>query len=473
MAVEPHPGGGVLRRRRVVRRREPAVGDRGHGREAAVGAPAAEPHLGRGIAHGGQRARGSVERAPGRGLTPDQRAHHRHRLVEARPPLREGDADRVVVRLARPGAEPADHAAAGQDASELRVFATTTGWRTTGSAMLVARAIAPASPATAASAVGPSSHGAARRGGRWRRRRRTRGRAPCARSRAARRRWACRRRSPREAGVRPGPCVRESWHPGERCAGVVESATIMRQRHMQLGIFTVGDVTPDPTTGRTPTEHERIKATIAIATKAEEVGLDVVARRRAPQPAVHRLGARPRRSPTSAAQTSAGDPVDGDDADHDHRPGADRGELRQAPAPHRRPRRPDDGPRQHRPGLPVVRQGHPRGHQPRDRELRPPPPPLARGRRGLGGQVPYAAPGLHVHAAAAGRRTAVRVARLDPLPRDRRAGGVLRRRVLRQPHLLAGLAHRADGRRSIAAASSTTATAPPTRRSSASAARSS
>ena len=46
---------------------------------------------------------------------------------------------------------------------------------------------------------------------------------------------------------------------------------------MQFGIFTVGDVTPDPTTGRTPTEHERIKATVAIAQKAEEVGLDVFA----------------------------------------------------------------------------------------------------------------------------------------------------------------------------------------------------
>ena len=46
---------------------------------------------------------------------------------------------------------------------------------------------------------------------------------------------------------------------------------------MQFGIFTVGDVTPDPTTGRTPTEHERIKATVAIAKKAEEVGLDVFA----------------------------------------------------------------------------------------------------------------------------------------------------------------------------------------------------
>ena len=46
---------------------------------------------------------------------------------------------------------------------------------------------------------------------------------------------------------------------------------------MQFGVFTVGDVTVDPTTGREPTEHERIKATIAIATKAEEVGLDVFA----------------------------------------------------------------------------------------------------------------------------------------------------------------------------------------------------
>ena len=46
---------------------------------------------------------------------------------------------------------------------------------------------------------------------------------------------------------------------------------------MQFGIFTVGDVTADPTTGRTPTEHERIKATVAIARKAEEVGLDVFA----------------------------------------------------------------------------------------------------------------------------------------------------------------------------------------------------
>ncbi|MFS3129113.1 LLM class flavin-dependent oxidoreductase [Nocardioides sp. Bht2] len=46
---------------------------------------------------------------------------------------------------------------------------------------------------------------------------------------------------------------------------------------MQLGIFTVGDVTTDPTTGHTPSENERIKATVAIAKKAEEVGMDVMA----------------------------------------------------------------------------------------------------------------------------------------------------------------------------------------------------
>ena len=46
---------------------------------------------------------------------------------------------------------------------------------------------------------------------------------------------------------------------------------------MQFGIFTIGDVTTDPTTGKTPTENARIKATVELAMKAEEVGLDVFA----------------------------------------------------------------------------------------------------------------------------------------------------------------------------------------------------
>ncbi len=46
---------------------------------------------------------------------------------------------------------------------------------------------------------------------------------------------------------------------------------------VQFGIFTVSDITEDPTTGRTPTEHERIEAIVTIARHAEEVGLDVFA----------------------------------------------------------------------------------------------------------------------------------------------------------------------------------------------------
>ena len=46
---------------------------------------------------------------------------------------------------------------------------------------------------------------------------------------------------------------------------------------MQFGVFTVGDVTTDPTTGRAPSESERIKSMVTIAEKTEEVGLDVFA----------------------------------------------------------------------------------------------------------------------------------------------------------------------------------------------------
>jgi putative FMN-dependent luciferase-like monooxygenase len=48
---------------------------------------------------------------------------------------------------------------------------------------------------------------------------------------------------------------------------------------MQFGVFTVGDVTPDPITGRVPTEHERLETMVTVARKAEEVGLDVFATR--------------------------------------------------------------------------------------------------------------------------------------------------------------------------------------------------
>src|SRR5690554_4192383 len=60
---------------------------------------------------------------------------------------------------------------------------------------------------------------------------------------------------------------------------MIESSTTSRdlEHPMQFGVFSVSDITTDPTTGRTPTEHERIKAIVEIAKKSEEVGLDVFA----------------------------------------------------------------------------------------------------------------------------------------------------------------------------------------------------
>src|ERR1700753_2590111 len=46
---------------------------------------------------------------------------------------------------------------------------------------------------------------------------------------------------------------------------------------MQFGIFSVSDITRDPTTGDTPSEAERIDAIVKIAQKTEEVGMDVFA----------------------------------------------------------------------------------------------------------------------------------------------------------------------------------------------------
>src|SRR3954452_8649929 len=46
---------------------------------------------------------------------------------------------------------------------------------------------------------------------------------------------------------------------------------------MELGLFGVGDLHPDATTGRTQTEHDRITGVARIAQHAEDVGLDVYA----------------------------------------------------------------------------------------------------------------------------------------------------------------------------------------------------
>jgi putative FMN-dependent luciferase-like monooxygenase len=46
---------------------------------------------------------------------------------------------------------------------------------------------------------------------------------------------------------------------------------------VQVGIFSVGDVTPDPFTGRAPDDTERVRSMLTIARHADQAGLDVFA----------------------------------------------------------------------------------------------------------------------------------------------------------------------------------------------------
>ena len=205
---------------------------------------------------------------------------------------------------------------------------------------------------------------------------------------------------------------------------------------MQFGIFTVSDITEDPTTGRTPSEAERIRDTVAIAKHAEEVGLDVFALGEhhnppfwssSPTTTLAYIAAQTERLVLSTATTliTTNDPVKiaEDFAMLQHVSGG-RMDLMLG--------RGNTGP-----VYPWFGQDIRQGLPARDRELQPAAPAVARGRRRLGGQVPHPAAGLHLDAAPAGRRAAVRVARLDPHARDRRAGRLLRRRLLREQHLLA------------------------------------
>ena len=41
---------------------------------------------------------------------------------------------------------------------------------------------------------------------------------------------------------------------------------------MQFGIFTIADITPDPTTGKIPTENERLRSMVEQGKLAEQVG---------------------------------------------------------------------------------------------------------------------------------------------------------------------------------------------------------
>ena len=145
---------------------------------------------------------------------------------------------------------------------------------------------------------------------------------------------------------------------------------------MQFGIFTVSDITRNPTTGETPSEAQRIQDAVAIAKQVEDVGLDVFAIGEhhnppffssSPTTTLAYIGAQTKRIILSTATTliTTNDPVKiaEDYAMLQHLTGG-RVDL-------------VHGTRQHRAGVPVVRPGHPPGPAARHRELRAAAPPVA------------------------------------------------------------------------------------------------
>ena len=241
---------------------------------------------------------------------------------------------------------------------------------------------------------------------------------------------------------------------------------------MQIGIFTVGDVTTDPTTGRTPTENERIKATVAIAKKAEEIGLDVFATGEhhnppfiasAPTTTLAYIGAQTEKIILSTATTliTTDDPVliAEDYAKLQHLTDG-RVDLMMG--------RGNTGPvypwfgKDIRQGINLAIENYALLHRLWREDV-------------VDWEGRFRTPlhGFTVDSASARRHAAVRLARVDPQPRDRGAGRLLRRRLLPQPHLLAARRTRRSWCSSTGSATSTTATDRRTRRSSGWAGRSS
>ena len=79
---------------------------------------------------------------------------------------------------------------------------------------------------------------------------------------------------------------------------------------MQFGVFTVGDIAPDPTTGVTYSEAERIQNMIRVAQRADEVGLDVFALGEHHNPPFDHLAGLHRRGDKADHAEHVGDPDD-------------------------------------------------------------------------------------------------------------------------------------------------------------------
>lgn len=212
---------------------------------------------------------------------------------------------------------------------------------------------------------------------------------------------------------------------------------------MQFGIFTVGDVTADPTTGRVPGEHERIKAMLAIAQKAEEVGLDVFATGEhhnppfvpsSPTTMLGYLAARTENLILSTSTTliTTNDPVKiAEDFAMLQHVADGRVDLMMG--------RGNTGPvypwfgKDIRDGIDLAIENYALLRRLWDEDV-------------VTWKGKFRTP-LQSFTSTPAPSTAspLRVARLHPLAGDRRAGRVLRRRLLPQQHLLARLPHQADG----------------------------
>ena len=96
----------------VVRRGQPTVAQPNSATQASIGSPTADPQ-GRLNRERLERAVNGVE-APREGPARQQCPHGRYRLVEARPPFLERNADRRVVAARRPRTEPGRDPTTGQ-----------------------------------------------------------------------------------------------------------------------------------------------------------------------------------------------------------------------------------------------------------------------------------------------------------------------------------------------------------------------
>ena len=214
---------------------------------------------------------------------------------------------------------------------------------------------------------------------------------------------------------------------------VVRHDTPQKGGPMQFGIFTVGDIAPDPTTGYTQSEAERISNIVRVAQRADEVGLDVFALGEhhnppfvpsSPTTLLAHIAALTKQIMLSTSVTlmTTNDPVKiaEDYAMLQH---VAKGRLDlMVGRGNTVPVYPWFG-KDIRQGVALALENYNLLHRLWREDV-----------VDWEGSFRTAAAGLHLDAAPARRRAAVRVARLHPHSRDRRAGGVLRQRVLRQPH---------------------------------------